>query len=574
VSPKNFGRTAVVVPPTPATSGLGFTVTSGTGTALLGTGPAVLVPEDTDPWTAALAGTIEVVSILKVAGDTITLSARAQESTTAQTVVAGWQVIQGITAGMWNDVAPDLVAELYTASGFTIGHRLGGADEAPEMSEIGSQQALGKGQRAVELSAQATVDGVMIGMHDTDPSRTTSLAATPVIADLSLAQLTSSPIIDIGATALGSGWSASQRVPVVGNELRRWERRGAVFLEPKSDATRTLAAATGFQDPGKWIVWKFNRGASGSLPSHATNARAAGLPLWVYMTSGDSNSLVDTVLATLQPRDAIGVDIGDSDANILYTCTAAARLGIPVIAFVVRLRSERDRIATIAAAAAVAAGVPCIVGYMCTAPTYVGNDLAAFTTDGFSGLVRRPGDYEGASNKLIAGFDATETSVTLAQGTTATLSMGSMCPIVGSASGYRIAFSARWATLPSDLTTHLDVYICHATDAPYAFQSAANVDGGYHIFQRANGGSGVSRHDPGTSTGTSLGTGTGSAAVANQWMNFNVDVTPTSIIFRRLDGTLFTITAASTTYRGLYFGLNSASASVAAQFKDITVTQL
>jgi glycerophosphoryl diester phosphodiesterase len=148
---------------------------------------------------------------------------------------------------------PDLVAELYATSGFTIGHRLGGGDEAPEHTEIGSQQALGKGQRAVEMSAQATADGVMIAMHDSTLDRTTSASGN--VADFSLAQLTSSPIVDIGTTALGAGWSAAQRIPLVGNELRRWENHGVVFLEPKSDATRTLQAATAFADPGNWIVW-------------------------------------------------------------------------------------------------------------------------------------------------------------------------------------------------------------------------------------------------------------------------------------------------------------------------------
>jgi glycerophosphoryl diester phosphodiesterase len=561
VAPRNFGRTAVVVPPSPATSGLSLTVTDSTGATTLGTGPVVLCPADVDPTPA----NAEVAIISNVAGDTITLSSRAAEGTTARTVVAGWQVIQGITAGMWNDVAPDLVAELYATDQFVIGHRLGGGDEAPEMSEVGSERALASGQKAVELSSQATVDGALIGMHDSTPDRTTSLASSPAIADLSLAQLVSAPVIDIGATHLGSGWSASQRVPLTGNELRRWERRGVVFLEPKSDATRNLTAVTGFQDPGKWIVHKFNRNSNGSLPSHATNARAAGLRLWVYMTSGDATSLVDTVLATLQPGDAIGVDVDDTDNNIEYTCDAAAALGIPVIGFVVRRRHERDRLQALG-----------VNGYMCTSPTYLRDDAAAFTTDGFSGLVRRPGEYEGASNKLIGGFTAAETSVTLAQGTTATLHMGSMSPVAqadGLLGGYTIEGEIRWSAVDGS-TAHSDIYFAHVSDTPYAHLGTTNEDG-YGAFFGLDGRIRLFTHTNGTATVTQIGsTVTTTAPSANVWYPWRITVTDTTVSWQRTSDVTTATTASNTLARGGHWGLCSGSSSTAAQFRNLVVTAL
>jgi hypothetical protein len=265
---RNFGRTNVVVAPSPALSGLAFTVTANTGAAKLGHGPAVLCPADVNPWET---DSVEVVKILKVSGDTITLSARAQEGTTAQTVATGWQVIQGVTAGMWGDVAPDLVAELYATSQFTIGHRLGGGDEAPENTEIGSQQALGKGQLAVELSSQATADGVMIAMHDSTLTRTTSLTGN--VSDTSMAQLRSSPVVDFGATHLGSGWSASQHVPLVGQELRRWERKGAVFLEPKRLAPWRAPRRSTIRDRGSCG----NSTGPRTVPCRRTRCRRARL---------------------------------------------------------------------------------------------------------------------------------------------------------------------------------------------------------------------------------------------------------------------------------------------------------
>jgi len=460
---------------------------------------------------------------------------------------------------------PDLVAAFYTAPAAgtyrVIGHRLGGADQYPENSEIGSQSAL-ESQAAVEMSAQITVDGHVIVMHDTTVDRTTSASGN--VADFSLGQISGSAIIDIGATALGPGWAASQRVPMVGNELRRWENHGVVFLEPKADATRTLRAVTGFQSPGNWVVWKFSRNANGSLPSHAVNARAAGLPLWVYMTSGDSHSLIDTVLATLTgPNDAIGVDVADTDANIAYTCTQAAALGVTVIGFVVRLRSERDRLKAL--------GVNAFMG---TAPLFLGDDLAQFTVDGFSGGVRRAGEYEGASNKLVT-IDAANGVVTLAQGTTATLSMASMCPVPdpgASANGYRISFGMRWNTLPIS-TEHSDVYFGHTSDEPYAHQATTNKNG-YHFVFRGSGSLELFTHTAGVSTGTSLGSASTSAPASGAWMIFQIDVTPTQVIVRRTDVGPTAVTANNTANRGGYFGLASGSSSTVAQFRDITVAAL
>ena len=460
---------------------------------------------------------------------------------------------------------PDLVAAFYAtpAAGTyrVIGHRLGGADQYPENSEIGSQSAL-ESQVAIEMSSQVTGDGHLVVMHDPTLDRTTSASGN--LTDFSLAQLTSVPIVDIGATALGPGWSASQRVPVLGNELRRWENHGAVFLEPKTAPTQTLRAATTFSSPGNWIVWKFNRGASGALPSHAVAARAAGLPLWVYMTSGDSHSLIDAVLATLTgPNDAIGVDVADSDSNIAYTCTQAAALGVTVIGFVVRLRSERDRLKAL--------GVNAFMG---TAPLYLSDDLAQFTVDGFSGGVRRVGEYEGATNKLVT-IDAAAGAVTLAQGTTATLSMGSMCPVPdpgASANGYRISFGMRWTTLPLS-TEHSDVYFGHTSDEPYAHQATTNKNG-YHFVFRGSGSLELFTHTAGVSSGTSLGSASTTAPASGAWMTFQIDVTPTQVMVRRTDVGPTTVTANNTSRRGGYFGLASGSSSTVVSFRDITVAPL
>lgn len=94
MAPKNFGRDTVVAPPSPPSSGLSFTVA--VGASRLGAGPVVLAPAGDDP----TPDNAEVALIESVSGATVTLTSRAIEGSTARTVAAGWQVIQGVTAGM------------------------------------------------------------------------------------------------------------------------------------------------------------------------------------------------------------------------------------------------------------------------------------------------------------------------------------------------------------------------------------------------------------------------------------------------------------------------------------------
>lgn len=446
---------------------------------------------------------------------------------------------------------PDLVAEMLAKSEFFVAHR-GCGDEAPEHSYSSYLQSLGRGYEGVEISAQQTGDGSVICMHDTTLDRTTSLTGN--VADFGLGQLQAN-VIDYGASVLGPGWTTSEPVPILGRVLSSWVHNGVVFLEPKAGATRVLAAATRFPECGKSIIWKFSRNADGSLPSHAQLAKAAGMRLWIYMTSGDSPSLIQTVAATLAGGGgAIGMDIADSDANI----TAAVATGVPVIVFAVRTRTERDRLRALG-----------VQGYMCTNVSYVGNDTRGFDTDGFSTGVRRAGDFEGASNKLVTLTAATG-SVALAQGTTATLSMGSMCPVPTPTGSYTIDYSMKWAVLPA-ATEHSDVYFGHADDRAYAHQASTNI-AGYHAVFRANGQLQLFTHAAGTTTGTQIGSTVNTAApVADTWMTFRITVTATQVTYQRLDDASATTTAASTHARGGYFGLASGSSSLVAQFKDITV---
>lgn len=455
----------------------------------------------------------------------------------------------------------DLVSLLLDSSEFYIAHR-GCGDEAPEHSEHSYRRALGEGYAAVEMSACSTGDGALVCIHDSTLDRTTTLTG-PVSAK-SLGQLRE-PIMDYGGTYLGPGASANLPLPILGAEIALWMGRGVIFLEPKTDGPRTLAAVTQYEDPGSSVVWKFGRASNGTLPQHAQAARAAGLKLWPYMTLGDANSLVDTVLATVGASGgALGMPIEASDASIEYAVDAADAYGLPVIVWAVQKRSQRDRLRDLG-----------VRGFMCTNISYVSRDDARFTTDGFSTGVRRAGQWLTNVSKVgTFTVSASTGHYQVGQGTDGGIVMGDMSPVPdrNTGGGYRIAWEMKWPTLPGDTTGLSGLWFGHDEDDSYTFQGTANQPG-YHVFSRVNGALGLSAHVNGSSSSTALGSASASAAVADTWIPFNVDVTPTQVIFRRLD-TATTITVSNTTYPGRYFGLFSGSSAVAPAYRNIVVSAL
>lgn len=102
---KNFAASTVSVAPTPATSGLSLTVAAGHGTRFYA-GPAWAWPSGSDP----TSDNAEVVTVASVAADTITLSARGVESTSAKAIATGWNFAQGVTAALWDQMTADVDA--------------------------------------------------------------------------------------------------------------------------------------------------------------------------------------------------------------------------------------------------------------------------------------------------------------------------------------------------------------------------------------------------------------------------------------------------------------------------------
>ena len=101
---KNFAFSTVATAPSPALSGTTLTVATGHGArfddpAVVGDYNVVLFPEGQRPY----IGNAEIVRFTAKAGDVFTIT-REQESTTAKTIIVGYEVMWGATSKMWDDL--------------------------------------------------------------------------------------------------------------------------------------------------------------------------------------------------------------------------------------------------------------------------------------------------------------------------------------------------------------------------------------------------------------------------------------------------------------------------------------
>ena len=96
---KNFTISAVATAPSPATTGTSLVVTTGEGSRFAENETAHVFPDGVQP----VPENAEVILITDVSTDTLTI-VREQEDSSARTIVEGDIIMQGLTAGTWNDL--------------------------------------------------------------------------------------------------------------------------------------------------------------------------------------------------------------------------------------------------------------------------------------------------------------------------------------------------------------------------------------------------------------------------------------------------------------------------------------
>lgn len=111
---KNFAYSTVATAPSPASSGTSLVVASGDGTKFPAASfNAVIWPVSAQPSTT----NAEIVRVTAISTDTFTIT-RAQEGTSARTVVVGDQIMAGLTDKTLDDIESLLATESGTLSFF------------------------------------------------------------------------------------------------------------------------------------------------------------------------------------------------------------------------------------------------------------------------------------------------------------------------------------------------------------------------------------------------------------------------------------------------------------------------
>lgn len=407
-----------------------------------------------------------------------------------------------------------------------MAHR-GSGDNWPEHTMRAYTEAARCGAPALEVSVAATSDGVLVCHHDLSALRVTG--EDRKIAELSFAELSR---LRVDARAWLGPATPLEPVPKLQDVLDQFAASHVIFIEDKqgSNAGKLLDLMDSYPDSTDHFVWK--------QPAPALQYKAAakrGYKTWGYFMP-DAVGRLDELAGRF---DYLGVNLSADDATV----RKAVGHGKPVICWEIHSRSDADRVAALG-----------VRGLMCSNIPYL-SATAPETRDQFSSGSRAAGDLPWTLDRGWGAqpvIDAAAASVTLDRAENFSYRMGSLGPITKEV--HSISFDMSWpGDLPTDLE-HAGIAFGQQDDRPYRVLVPGGT-GGYHLVIRPTGEMVLYRRDAGDAAGTRLQTVTTAPVRPGEWMQFRIDVSPSSLRFSRLDGVGWSGEAMDRDYRGGYLSL-------------------
>lgn len=505
-------------------------------------------------------------AISTASSDASTKAATAQAAAiTAAGSDATTKANNAITAAATSAAALYLPSAIQTVDAYFTGattsspryfaHR-GGGMVRPEHTLAGYRASAAMGF-PLEVSVNVDASGELWCIHDTTMDRTTY--KTGAVNSYTTEEI-GQQVLTNGRVLLGQGWTDQPMVPLR-QVLDEFLGKVIILLEPKGNDSVVPVENlldTYYPHAPRSVIWKAHIGTA-SLPW----AKSRGYRTWVYLDSGTTD-------ATMDGKDSMvdywGVQTTFTDLRVQQV---VAR-GKPVFSWPVYRRSQVARLTGLG-----------VVGIMASDPRYVSTALPQRTASRWDLQVKESGgtptlDYD--STYALKWDDSPNAGWVYVNAAGQSYGLGTYCPIVGGAGGYRISFDMRFEGIPALTTEHAGIYFGKASDDAYRF-GTANATGGYHVVMRANGQMQLNRHTAGVTSGTALGTVQNTTAVViDNPMSFQLDVTPATIELRRTDGTGWTTgPIADTTYRGGYFGLSNGGITNLAtkpHWRNLVITQL
>ncbi|SFU02103.1 Glycerophosphoryl diester phosphodiesterase [Arthrobacter sp. ov118] len=417
------------------------------------------------------------------------------------------------------------LSDLMSTTPFYIAHR-GSGDNWTEHTAEAYSQAIQNGAKAIEVSVSATSDGVLVCHHDLSTERMTG-------RNLQISEVT---FEELGALRNDSrSWigpkAPLEPIPRVKDVLDAHAATSVIFLEDKqgTNTAALLDLMDSYPNSKEHFVWKQTAGGK-----HLAEAKERGYKAWGYFVDD-----VQIRFADFADRfDYLGIYHGASDDEI----KALVRYGKPVICWEIHTRWMRERVMALG-----------VTGLMCSNYPYASGSTPISTRDNFASGVRAPGDLPWILAPTYQPTLQPEfSSISLNNEAGSSYTMGSMCPVTKDT--YSLSFDMRWPMAVPEKSGSAGIAFGQADDRPYRPTVPATV-AGYHLTVDRVGTIRLFAREAGTLDGQLLGEARSDAPRAGAWMRFRVDVSPQEITFTRLDGTVTSASARTSSHRGGYFGL-------------------
>ena len=464
----------------------------------------------------------------------------------------------GTTTAGTTSTTPGSVAAWRAQRGrhYFIGHR-GSGDVYPEHSIEGYRAAVESGAGCLEISVGMTSDGTLICLHDPTYDRTTTITGT--VGALPSTVLRSARL---RAPQLGPAWATEPvpQVPRLLDVLRELGGEVVMCIEAKNDAAYpAVIAAIEKAGLGDGVIVK-----AGYSSPRIREARAAGYPVFGYFGVESDLSLarITALAAQLDRRtDCIVLPTygagGFVDTGFVSHAVAT---GIPVWVYGTHRRSDVHRFFGLGCQGVVASSV----GYLMA-------DRSIATTDTWASGAIAPGEM--TKDPSSAGYAPRWSDDELqlpAQQVQHFLTLGQLSPLPAAAGSYRVRLQACWLTRPENTSDNLTLAFGRVDDSYYEHRSGSGD--GYHAILRADGRLELYRHVDGRRDGVALGSAVPTPPpAAGQWIDLELQVTPTSIRWSRTD-VRAAVTGSDSTVRGGYLHVGRSSPDGVLAFRSLSVS--
>lgn len=419
------------------------------------------------------------------------------------------------------------VTSLLSESPFYVAHR-GSGDNWTEHTMQAYMESAAHGMKAIEVSVNATSDGVLICHHDTTLRR--SAGDDRKISQLTLSELTA---IRVDARKWLGPAAAPQPIPELRDVLDALAQTHVIFLEDKqgTNTKALLDLMDEYPDSTEHLIWK-----QSSKGAHTAEVKSRGYRVWGYFDA-DQRGTFAAVVPSLD-LTGLSVDAADDDYRQLVA------MGKPVIAWEVHTRSQRDRLAGVG-----------VQGMMCSNILYVLSETPSATADAFSSGLRAAGDLPWALDKgwsTQPAIDADAGTLVLGMDSHASYSMGSLSPWAGES--ITITADMCWPVWLPDAASNAGVAFGQGSDVPYLIDQPAAV-AGYHLLLHRDGKLALYSRREGQEQGTLLASVPTRALEPKEWVSLSVHINTSSVEVSRRGEAGWLARVQDSEHRGGYVSL-------------------